>query len=147
MGPERHVDVSIRPTTGALILISLLCTLVLPLVRLYTEVVTTSLGENVSSAVIIFGLIWLLAALVRWRAGRADSFITMTIKTAVATAILMGAAIPIAWVVRDIYSGPEYDTLSEPHLVLFGAWGVVTFVVVAILLSSVRASAHRVQAR
>lgn len=147
LGSQRRVAAPLRPATGTLLLISLMCALVLPVVRLYTEVATTSAGENVSAAVIGSAIIWVLAALVRWRAGSADSVITMSLKVTGAIAILLGAAVAIARLVRNIYPGPDYDTLSEPHLVLFASWSLLTFVVVAILLSSVRASAQKVRPR
>jgi len=127
--------------------ITLIWALATPIIRLFTEVSVTQWREDGAAVLIIFCSTWMLAALVRWRAGGRGTLSSMTIKVIAATAILVAASAAIALVVREMYPGPGYDTLSEPHLVLYVSWSLLTFIVVSILLSSVRASAHAVKAR
>ena len=147
MGPERQVDVSIRPSTGALFLIILFGSIMLPAAVFLTFVYSRPRNDDFFAAAAVFGLLWMFAAGVRQRAGGRGSLGAMTGKVLLAAAAFVGLSLVGAELVRNAYPGPDYDTLGEPHLVFYSGLSILTFVTMALLLPSVRASAHRIRAR
>ncbi len=147
MGPNRQIDVTIRPSTGALFLVIVFGSIVLPAAAFLAFVYRIGTNEDVVAVATVFILLWIFAAGVRQRAGARGSLRVMTAKVVVGTAAWVGLSLIGAKLVQDAYPGPDYDTLSEPHLVFYSGLSVLTFVIMALLLGSVRAAAHRLRAR
>ena len=128
-------------------LTSLFYAVAFPVVRLFVDGYAVGRSEEVLTVGAVLVLMWLASAAVRWAAGRGESLGTMTVKVVAHAAGLVAGAVLIARLVASQYTGPEYDTLSEPHAYLFGGWALLTFIVMSLLLTSVRAGAHNIRAR
>lgn len=139
------VDARPRPSTGALFVMTLVCAMNLPwVVPLGMSLVDGRIYQVALAAGIMFAIIDLFSMLVHVRAGGSLPSAAVTVKAMLASLILLSAGVGAAWVMR-LTRREEigYTTITLDIFVLLAIWALLTFVVVSLVLSSVRAAAHR----
>ena len=128
--------------------LTLLAALILPIgVPLaMTQVDETPMQVAVAVAV-VFAALWLLSVPVGWRAAGKPRIGLATRRSLVATVLLVGLAAAGAWL-RTVLDDGEPDGFDVDALgIQLIGFAVLTFAVVAMLLSGVRSAAHRIKAR
>ncbi len=129
-------------------LISFICGLGLPLVSLVVAFAAAGtrgswVQGGVATFAVQFLILWFIGFAVRQRAGAIGSFAAMTAKTAASGALLLAVLYGSLWV-WDYWKGLDSDFAGIDILLPIGAAAVITFVVVSVLLSSIRKAASRI---
>ena len=129
-------------------LITLLCALTFPIGVPLAMASFEARGAQVAVALaVVFAVLWLISAGVSWRAGGRGGVGFVTGRALVGTIALVGLGAAGAWA-RSAFDNDAPDGFETDELgVLLLGFAVLTFVVVALLLSSVRAGAARIRAR
>lgn len=111
---------------------------------LLTQVDGTATRIGLAAAA-TFVYLWMVSGIVRWRAGSNGTLGAMTGNVALTTGLLVGAAVGLVWF-RGATREDSGDFFGAGEAVLIiGVLAAATFVVVAVLLSAVRAAGHRLR--